>query len=211
MAAGAMFLQVKNLLDAVDGSLARARSTPSRVGRFLDSLADFFINLLVFVAIAPRHPIFALLALLFATLQCSYYNYYSVVYRKQTGGDTTSRVDETENFALPGDNPHLLSFLKWLYAILYGWQDRLMQYLEKATMEGVSEPGEVSPSFLTLVSPLALGFQILLVTLWAFAGHPEYALWIFLVPMNLYWGFVVAYRRYQVEVNIARGRVQSAK
>ena len=49
--AGALLL-VKSTLDAVDGSLARARQRPSRVGRFLDSICDYFINAAVFLGIA---------------------------------------------------------------------------------------------------------------------------------------------------------------
>src|SRR5512136_1417033 len=51
VAAGCLLL-VKSTLDAVDGSLARARQRPSRVGRFLDSLCDYFINAAVFFGIA---------------------------------------------------------------------------------------------------------------------------------------------------------------
>ncbi|MDP6625260.1 MAG: CDP-alcohol phosphatidyltransferase family protein, partial [Nitrospinota bacterium] len=47
----AILIQVKNILDTVDGHLARARNTPSRIGRFLDSITDFIINLALFIAI----------------------------------------------------------------------------------------------------------------------------------------------------------------
>ena len=43
-----VLLLVKSMLDAVDGSLARARERPSRVGRFLDSICDYFITAAVF-------------------------------------------------------------------------------------------------------------------------------------------------------------------
>src|SRR5258706_7682382 len=38
-----LLLLLKSLLDAADGSLARIRRRPSRVGRFLDSVCDFFV------------------------------------------------------------------------------------------------------------------------------------------------------------------------
>ena len=44
---GAVFLYGKVILDNVDGNLARARGTSSRFGRFLDSLADFLVTVLV--------------------------------------------------------------------------------------------------------------------------------------------------------------------
>ncbi|NIR44219.1 MAG: hypothetical protein GWN53_19055, partial [Gammaproteobacteria bacterium] len=37
---GTAALQAKNVLDAVDGSLARLRGRPSRIGRFLDTDMD---------------------------------------------------------------------------------------------------------------------------------------------------------------------------
>jgi phosphatidylglycerophosphate synthase len=40
-----LLLLLKSALDGADGSLARARGTPSRVGRFLDSMCDFIVNL----------------------------------------------------------------------------------------------------------------------------------------------------------------------
>jgi len=86
-----------------------------------------------------------------------------------------------------------------------------MEILERMTAWGAPSPPQVSPSFLTLTSPLALGFQILLISLGAFAGHPDYALWVLLIPMNLYWLFVVIYRRYLVLQNIARGKMVSVE
>ena len=46
---GAVFLYGKVILDNVDGNLARARGASSRFGRFLDSLADFLVTVLVYI------------------------------------------------------------------------------------------------------------------------------------------------------------------
>src|SRR3989304_1357557 len=49
--AGALLL-LKSALDAADGSLARARGRPSRVGRFLDSIGDVLVTVAAFFGIA---------------------------------------------------------------------------------------------------------------------------------------------------------------
>ena len=47
-----ILLLAKSTLDAVDGSLARARQHPSRVGRFADSVCDYLVNAVVFFGLA---------------------------------------------------------------------------------------------------------------------------------------------------------------
>ena len=47
----AALLIITSWLDAADGSLARARQLPSRVGRFVDSLADFGVTVMLFAAL----------------------------------------------------------------------------------------------------------------------------------------------------------------
>ncbi len=104
-----VLLLVKSTLDAVDGSLARARQRPSRVGRFLDSICDYFINAAVFFGLALNggsitieKVIIAFLALECATWQGTAFNYYYVYYRKLTGGDTTSQLNENEARTIRG-------------------------------------------------------------------------------------------------------------
>ena len=82
-------------------ALARARQRPSRVGRFLDSLADFLTNVALYGALGYAGwratgqwgywPL-AALACVSAMLQVSLFNHYYVRYRAQTGGDTTSQA-----------------------------------------------------------------------------------------------------------------------
>src|SRR6185436_5613871 len=84
----AFLLLLKSALDGADGSLARARGAPSRVGRFLDSVCDFVVNLAVFMGIAlgamqrgtPASVLFvAAVALLSAVLQVSLFNRFYVL------------------------------------------------------------------------------------------------------------------------------------
>ena len=47
----AFFLIFKSILDAADGELARIKKTPSYTGRFLDSVSDIILNLIIFVTL----------------------------------------------------------------------------------------------------------------------------------------------------------------
>ncbi len=49
---GAILLFYKNVLDKVDGSLARAKGLDSRRGRFYDSISDFIVTVTSFTAIS---------------------------------------------------------------------------------------------------------------------------------------------------------------
>src|SRR5690606_9472866 len=47
----AFFFILKSILDAADGELARVKDTPSYTGRYFDSLADFGLNVLIFLVL----------------------------------------------------------------------------------------------------------------------------------------------------------------
>lgn len=188
--AGALLL-LKSLLDAADGSLARARQRPSRVGRFMDSVCDFGVTVAVFGGIAAGQHArtgesvgwLAALAVLCATLQGSLYNYYFVCYRAQTGGDQTSQVDETVGGGYADDNPAALKTLHTLYRLIYSWQDALM-----ARLDGwlVPQSAPLEPAFLTATTVLGLGSQLFVTAACAALGQPVWALWAFVTVFNGY-------------------------
>jgi phosphatidylglycerophosphate synthase len=191
-------LLVKSALDAADGSLARARNRPSRVGRFLDSVCDFLVTIMVFCGIAFAHWrvhrdanvwLLAASAILSATLQCTVFSYYYVRYRAQTGGDETSRLRETaEGYA--GDNPAVLAILYQLYRVIYGWQDSLMAALDQRLAPNAPVPR----GFLTATTLLGLGTQLLVTAASAAVGQPMVALWLFVSLFNLYWAALLMVR-----------------
>ncbi len=212
--AAGLLLLVKSGLDAADGSLARARRQPSRIGRFLDSICDFLVTALVFVGIAlgaerrlGEAPwLLAMLALVSAMLQCSAFSYYYVRYRAQTGGDPTSRVQESaEGYA--GDNPTVLAVLYFFYRLIYGWQDALMDALDRrlapraagaglATSPKGERSRRVPPAFLTATTVLGLGMQLLVIAVCAAFGEPVIALWLFVTVFNIYWFILLIVRAY---------------
>ncbi len=194
-----LLLLLKSLLDAADGALARARGRPSRVGRFLDSVCDFVVMGVVFVGIAVGRGGgagtfgLALLALTSATLQGSVFSYYYVRYRAESGGDTTSRVNESEATGYAWDNPRALRILHTLYTIIYAWQDQLMDWVDRRL---VPSARPLRREFLTATTVLGLGAQLLVIALCAFLSRPEWALWLFPTVFNGYWLLLLIVRRY---------------
>ena len=90
-------------------------TTPSRVGRFADSVCDYVVNAAVFFGLAMnggaltiQHAVVAVVALESATWQGSTFSYYYVYYRKLTAGDTTSELHETEPKSYPWDDPRVV-------------------------------------------------------------------------------------------------------
>jgi len=188
-----VLLLIKSGLDAADGALARARARPSRVGRFLDSVADFVVGLAVYGGIAwaayratgqPGYFLLAPLSFLSALLQVSLFNHYYVRYRAQTGGDRTSQLEEVHAAGYPWDDPALLRLVFALYRAIYSWQDRLVAAFDRALSGGSTRP--LPPAFMTANSVLGLGTQLLIIALFAFINQPEWALWLFATLVNLY-------------------------
>ena len=197
----ALLLVAKSALDAADGGLARARRHPSRVGRFLDSDCDFVVNVAVYAGLAAGlvgrsgqlwYVPLAFLALVSAMLQVSLFNHYYVRYRQATGGDQTSQVSEAEPAGFAWDNPALLGPLYAAYRLIYGWQDAVVAHLDQlATPDGAV----ISRGFMTAVSVLGLGTQLLLLAVCGIVGHPEWALWLFVTLFNVYAAALMLSRR----------------
>jgi phosphatidylglycerophosphate synthase len=235
--AGAAALQVKNVLDAVDGSLARLQNRPSRIGRFLDSITDAAVAAAVFTAlglvVARARPMSYALALAGATLvlgllQASVYNFYYVRYRTRAGGDTTSRLDEDvglDDRAVYEGRPAALALLRALvvlYDVIYAWQDRLVQRLDRwaaaplwavpdredAASGGVDDVRDAR-RFLTAVSALGPGFQILVLDLFSVAAFRSPAL----VIEAFLWTVAVAGTLYTAAlfVHLRRAAVRRAR
>jgi len=197
----ALLLLLKSALDAADGSLARARQHPSRVGRFLDSVCDFVVMAAVFGGLAIQRwshtgqaAYFGLAgaALVCATLQGSVFSYYYVRYRAETGGDQTSHPNESEPEGYAWDNPTALRILHTLYRWIYGWQDALMARIDQFA---APPDAPLSPSFLTATTVLGLGSQLLVIAICAAAGQASWALWLFPTVFNLYWFCLIIIRR----------------
>ena len=137
LAGGCILL--KDILDSADGQLARAKNMISRAGRFLDSIGDFAVNLLVFAAIGyvlgeregnAVYLLLALLCFLGITFRVSYHVFYQTSFLHLQKRYNTNRITEelrAEDFA--SDRVTLL--LQRTFQLLYGWQDRMMVRLDR--------------------------------------------------------------------------------
>jgi phosphatidylglycerophosphate synthase len=223
---GAAAIQAKNVLDAVDGSLARLQARPSRIGRFLDSIGDAVIAAVLAaalaVAVARERPLpfaisLAAAALVMGLLQGSIFNYYYVRYRARQGGDTTSRVKEA---LTESDRTHyedrrgalgLLRVLIVTYNWIYGWQDAAVSGIDSWAVRPLTTAGRRDEAdtlrddrrLLTAVSVLGPGIQILLLDLLTVAGYwnlemmLELFLWSVAVAGTFYAAALVLGLRYR--------------
>ncbi|MEO0559551.1 MAG: CDP-alcohol phosphatidyltransferase family protein [Bacteroidota bacterium] len=192
LAAG--LLMVKNVLDAADGEMARVRQRPSHTGRYLDSVFDYLINLgLVWAlwSVTDVSPGLAVLAFLSMEFQGTIYNYYYLNQRRVVGGDTTSRVNEFERpHAYPYEHEWAVSLLHRLYVLFYGPFDRLMLLLEGD--ESIQAP--LPKSFMTALSAMGLGFQLLAIALLLMVSLAEFIL-PFLTALVFYGLGLIAFRK----------------
>ena len=159
----AFFLIFKSILDAADGELARVKQKPSYTGRYLDSVADIILNALFLSAIwyITNSAIWiSLLAFFGLQLQGTLYNYYYVILRNKFNGDATSRVIENDiPVALEGEKQVHVNVLFRLYRLFYGVFDRTIYGLDSNANKGTIFPNW----FMTSVSTLGLGFQLLII------------------------------------------------
>ncbi|WP_419211871.1 CDP-alcohol phosphatidyltransferase family protein [Maribacter sp. X9] len=174
------FLLLKSILDAADGELARIKNTPSHTGRYLDSISDFFLNLLSILAIwhiTDGDIFFALLAFAGLQLQGTLYNYYYVILRNRFNGDTTSRVFENKvPTALKGEKQETVNRFYSIYSFCYGRYDRIIYGLDKNAIKGKRFPNWL----MTAVSSFGLGFQLLMIGLFLVLGIKEYIITFFI-------------------------------
>ncbi len=159
----ALLFIFKSILDAADGELARIRNKPSYIGRYLDSVFDILLNLLILLTIGyMTNSSIALIFLAFFGLQLqgTLYNYYYVILRNIFKGDTTSRVFETETpIAMHGESQRTVTFLYRTYVFLYGAFDRIIYTLDHSASKSKGIPRWL----MTSISTFGLGFQLLII------------------------------------------------
>jgi hypothetical protein len=103
-------------------------------------------------------------------------------------------VSEIEPAGYSWDNPALLGPLYLAYRVIYGWQDFLVARLDRLAAPG-SPP--IGRGFMTAVSVLGLGTQLLVLAVFALLGRPEWALWLLVTAFNAYAGALILSRRRQ--------------
>jgi phosphatidylglycerophosphate synthase len=222
----ALFIHLKDLFDACDGSLARLRGQTNRIARFLDSLCDFLSITWMIAALAlrlfPSHgsDVFILAALTWVSLflQCSYFNYYLVAYTKLFG-TTNVRHDEgptieDRDVYIVAWKRYMLIFLQYVYRAVYGWQDRLISAIDKRSVRGLYKrvPGQLGENerrewygdkqLLTLNSPLCFGTHLFVLIIASLLSSPDFFYYAVVIVGNCYLLFNYFYRRHRFALNL---------
>ena len=201
---GAVLLFYKNVLDKVDGSLARAKGLDSRRGRFYDSLADFVVTLFVFTLIGYKlthqYPVILVvtvvfLAMICSMLQCSYFIYYQVSFIKITGKHTINRIIETVTDEDRKNEDKFTLFLHKIFVFIYGWQDIVFGKLDKYFLnklkykfnnELLEKYWYRDKYFLTIASFLSIGSHMVLIAVFSILNLFGLYLFLNLLLFNLF-------------------------
>jgi phosphatidylglycerophosphate synthase len=205
---GAVFLYGKVFLDNVDGNLARVRGTTSRFGRFLDSLTDFLVTVLVYIAVTmylvrttgvQEYWVLGLLGLLFCFMQSTFFVFYLVNYTSRVGSYEKNRVDESvteedKRQAEEGQTDRWDLRLQTLFVWAYGWQDETVKKLDAMCkrLSHVSDTEEAlrrwysDKKFLAWVSPLCLCTNNVMLVFFSLLGQLELFMILLVSFMNIY-------------------------
>jgi hypothetical protein len=177
----AFFIILKSILDAADGELSRFKNTPSYVGRYYDSIADFLLNfsfLLTFWYITDISIVYMFIAFFGIQLQGTVYNYYYVILRNSVQGDSTSRIfEDSAPKALKGESQHMVNVFYKIYDVLYISFDKIMYFMDKDAKDSPPFP----KWFMTILSLYGLGFQLLIMALMLSFKLESYVIPFFIV------------------------------
>jgi len=202
-----LLVTLKDLLDSADGQLARAKQLYSRHGRFLDSVGDIAVNLVVFGAISFSvyqetgwYPIFlvGVMGFLGISLRVSYHVFYQTSFLHLQSAYEINRVtEEIQTGDLAGDPRTLL--MQRLFLLLYGWQDTLMMRIDRWSLRGASNP---RPEYwygdrtaLRLSGFLGLGTELFILMIFSVFRRLDWYLAANLVGLNAVWALCIVYRR----------------
>jgi phosphatidylglycerophosphate synthase len=213
----------KDLLDSADGQLARAKSLFSRRGRFLDSIGDFVVDLLIFTAItfalyrvsgSASTFILGLMGFLGITLRVSYHVFYHVSYLHAHDQYQTNRlIEEIREEDRKGDPVALR--LQQVFVLIYSWQDRMMMRIDEWSKSGRKRPdGTKRQEFnqlwysdqagLRISGFLGLGTELAILTVCSLLDNLILYLWINILVMNGIWLTAVLYRRIILAPSLSR-------
>ena len=209
---------LKDILDSADGQLARAKLKFSRIGRFLDSLGDLFVNLLVFSAIGfalysstGEMSVFVLAAIAFCgtTLRVSYHVFYHTSFLHLQNRYTVNRLTE-EVRKEDLDQEPLALLLQRTFVLVYGWQDILMQKIDHwCRDESKHSHAAVQEWFsdrigLRISGLLGLGTEVFLLTVFSVLNELDVYLYVNVFILNLVFVAAIVYRRWSLSPKVTQ-------
>jgi phosphatidylglycerophosphate synthase len=182
LVAGAALLQLKTLLDNVDGQLARASDRVTLAGRYLDTIADLVVNAAVFVALGyvTGRPFLAAAAFVALTIVLAVD--FTVTERHRTvHGVATHRPRPTEARA-----ENVLAFV---YGLVFAPLDRAVSAM---VTRRLGPSASYDPFTVTVLANLGLTTQLAVLGICLVLGVPTVYLWFVLmclaglVPLHLH-------------------------
>lgn len=203
-----LMVTVKDVLDSADGQLARAKGQYSRIGRFLDSIGDFVVDLALFGAIGWTlfrasgdlwSIVLAALGLLGITLRVSYHVFYQTSFLHLEERYVNNRVtEEVTRDDLAGDQ--LALSLQRIFLFIYGWQDRLMLRVDSWCRAERSDREFLlrwysDPIALRLSGLIGIGTELFLLMLCSLFNELRLYLVLNVLAMNGILFFSIFYRR----------------
>lgn len=173
--AAALLLQLKSLLDNLDGQLARATGRVTLAGRYLDTLADLVVNAALFgaLAIVTGRPLLALVAFGALTLVLAADFNATQLHREASGVAVRPP---------PASGSRGERVLVATYAVLLGPLDRAA----RARARHVFTPGRSYDALtLAVLANLGLTTQLVVLGLCLALGAPTAYLWFVLACLAL--------------------------
>lgn len=218
-----ILVTIKDLLDSADGQLARAKDLYSRRGRFIDSIGDFVVDVLIFGAItlalsrsefSLQTIILGVAGLLGITLRVSYHVFYHVSYLHVENLYQINRLMEDIREEDLRSDPAALR-LQRIFLLIYAWQDRLMCRIDawsRSPFKHLAAPTQQERDRLwysdriglRLSGFLGFGTELALVTVCSLLNKLELYLWLNLSLMNIIWILTVLYRRLILAPTLAK-------
>jgi archaetidylinositol phosphate synthase len=190
LVAAALLLQVRTVLDNVDGRLARVTGRVTLTGRYLDTVVDLVVNLAVFASLAAvtGEPLLAAVAFAALTLVLAVDFNASQLYRDVRGEEASP--------SRPGGGA-VERALAAVYGAVFAPQDRLVRRLSDRRLErvldGVRDPVRAARATLayhdratvSILANLGLSTQLLVLGACLALGAPTVYLWLVLASLAL--------------------------
>jgi len=166
--AAALLLQLKTLLDNVDGALARTTNQVTLTGRYLDTIADLVVNVAVFVALGrvTDEPVLAALAFVALTVVLAVDYNVTELYRESRGTPTRqpTPTGSTVERVLAG-----------IYRVVFGPLDRFVRGFSSWRFSGRSPYDDLA---VTALANLGLTTQLAVLGVCLAVGAPSAYLWL---------------------------------
>lgn len=208
IALAGLCVTLKDILDSADGQLARAKQQYSRIGRFLDSIGDFVVDVVVFGAIGwvlyassgdVWMLVLALVGLVGISLRVSYHVFYQASFLHLKRKYENNRlIEEVREEDTKGEVVALR--LQKIFQIIYGWQDRLMLAIDKWCRSGRNNEQFLAHWYadttgLRISGLLGFGTELFLLMVCSVLNRLELYLYLNVILMNGIWTVGILYRK----------------